>query len=297
MKKSLCFAMICAGTAFTLFSCQKVNSVNDEEIADKKKPRKDVCLISSFGYSNSAIPQQTIFTNHYDLSGRSMEIEAGLFSGGSVFSNLKLSVKWVNGGIAFVDASAPQDTILLASFNKRGRIDKIIAGNKPNPNFLPTSFEYDPRGLRAMYITLAGNTLTSYFNYDHNGNLISIDDAPSASVSVPGKVEYTYDANQKANDQFYFDEPRGFSWNTFSLVQYLGLFPELQPTSLRTSTKVMWGNNYQAYHMNIINQQLDGNGKLISYDVASPGSNATISHYNINWSCNLTENLFTQGNQ
>ena len=289
--------MMCAGTAFTLFSCQKVNSVNDEEIADKRKPKKDFCLISSFGYSNPAIPQQSIFTNHYDPSGRSLEVEAGMFSGGVVFSNITLSLKWVNGGVAFVNANAQQDTILIASFNKKGRVDKIIAGNKPNGNFLPTSFDYDKNGLRAMYITLAGNTLTSYFNYDPEGNLISIADAPSTSVSIPGKVEYTYDPHQKANDQFYFDEPRGFSWNSFSLLQYIGLFPELQPQNLRTSTKVMWGNNYQAYHMNIVNQQLDANGKLVSYDVASPGSNTTISHYNINWSCNLPENLFTQGNQ
>ena len=288
--------MMCAGTAFTLFSCQKVNSINDEEVANKKKP-KDLCLISSFGYSNPAISQQTIFTNHYDLSGRSMEVEAGMFSGGVVFSNITLSLKWINGGVAFVNANAPQDTILIASFNKKGRVEKIIAGNKQNTNFLPTTFDYDKNGLRAMYITLAGNTLTSYFNYDQKGNLISIADAPSTSVSIPGKVEYTYDPNQKANNQFYFDEPRGFSWNTFSLLQYIGLFPELQPTNLRTSTRVTWGNNYQAYHMDIVNQQLDANGKLISYDIASPGSNTTISHFNINWSCNLSENLFTQGNQ
>lgn len=297
MKKSLCFAIMCAGTALTLFSCQKVNSINDEEITDKRKSKKDFCLISSFGYSNTAVPQQTIFTNHYDMSGRSMEVEAGLFSGGSVFSNITLSLKWVNGGLAFVNANAPQDTVLLASFNKKGRVDKIILGNKPNPNFLPTTFDYDGNGLHAMYITLGSNTLTSYFNYDNNGNLISIADAPSASVSIPGKVEYGYDPTKKASNQFYFDEPRGFSWNTFSLLQYIGLFPELQPTNLRTSTKVTWGNNYQAYHMNIINQQVDGNGRLVSYDVASPGSSTTVSHYNINWSCNAAENLFTQGNQ
>ena len=297
MKKSLCHTLLFTGTAVALFSCQKVNSVNDDEIVGKRKLKNDLCLISSFGYSNNSIPQQSIFTNHYDLSGRSMEVEAGLFSGGSVFSNITLSVKWINGAIAFVDANATQDTVLIASFNKNGRIDKLVAGNKPNANFLATSFDYDQSKLRAMYITLGTNTMTSYFDYDQRGNLISISDAPTSSVTIPGKVEYGYAANEKANGQFYFDEPRGFSWNSFSLLQYIGFFPELQPVNLRTSTKVMWGNNYQAYHMDIINQKLDQQGKLISYDIASPGSTTSISHYNINWSCNQSDNLFTQGNQ
>jgi hypothetical protein len=146
-----------------------------------------------------------------------------------------------------------------------------------------------------MHITLAGQTETSYFDYDDKGNLVSISDAPTPSIPVPGKVEYKYATNEKANDQLYFDEPRKFSWNSFTLLQYIGLFPELHPVNLRTSTKVTWGNNYQAYNMDITNQQLDAQGKLISYDVVSPGSTAAINHYNINWSCNGGGNLLTKG--
>jgi len=285
MKRSLCYTILLAGTVFA-FSCQKVNSVIGDELADKKKTRKDLCLINSFSYSNRNVPTQTLFTNHFDLNGRTLEIEAGLFSGGSVLSSIDLNAKWTTNGIAFIDASAPQDTILLATFDKKGRIDKIISGNKSNSQFLPTTFTYNKGVLESMTTTLAGKTETSNFNYDAKGNLTSIEDLPTASVPVPGKVEYQYAANEKASDQFYFDEPRKFSWNSFSLLQYIGLFPELQPVNLRTSTKVTWGNNYLAYQMNIGNHQVDGQGKLVSYDVMSPGSEQAISHYNINWSCN-----------
>jgi hypothetical protein len=285
MKRSLTYVTLIAGTAFSLFSCQKVNSVS-EEIEEKKNKNKDLCLISSFSYSNSAVPLQHIFSNRFDLSGRSLEVEAGVFSGGAIVANKPFSIKWTSNGLAFLDANALQDTILVALFDRKGRVEKIFSGNKPSQDFLPTTFQYSGNKLASIGITLAGNVLTSNFDYDQKGNLLSITDAPTTSVPIPGKVEYTYATNQKATDQFYFDEPRKFSWNSFTLLQYIGLFPELNPTHLRTSTKVNWGNNYQAYYMDNINHQLDQNGKLVSYDIASPGGGSTISHYNINWSCN-----------
>ena len=293
MKRSLCYVTLVAGTVLAL-SCQKVNSVNGDEVPDKKKA-KDLCLISSFSYSNNNIPTQTIFTNHYDLSGRTLQVEAGIFSGGSIQSNIPLNVKWNGNAIAFIDADSPLDTVLIATFTKKGRVDKIVPGNKANSQFLPTTFTYDKDRLQSMSITLAGNANTSNFNYDTRGNLVSISDLPTSSVPIPGKVEYQYATNEKAGDQFYFDEPRGFSWNSFSLLQYIGLFPELQPINLRTSTKVTWGNNYQAYYMNIGNHQMDAQGKLISYDIMSPTSSQAVLHYNINWSCNSGALVQTQG--
>jgi len=293
MKRSLCYTTLIAGTVFAM-SCQKMNSVIGDEISDKKKS-KDLCLINSFSYSNSYVPTTTIFTNNYDLTGRALQVDAGLFSGGSVLSSAKLNVTWTTNGIAFIDANAAQDTVLVATFDKKGRVDKITPGNKPNAQFLPTTFTYSKNRLQSMNITVAGNTETSNFDYDNKGNLISITDLATTSVPIPGKVEYGYGTNEKAGDQFYFDEPRKFSWNSFSLLQYIGLFPELQPTNLRTSTKVTWGNNYLVYQMNIGNHQMDNQGKLVSYDVISPGNGQTVSHYNINWSCNNSTFVQAQG--
>ena len=286
MKRGLTYVTLIAGTAFGLMSCQKTNSIR-EEFDEKKNKNKELCLISSFSYSNTYVPLQSIFTNRFDLSGRSFEVEAGIFSGGAIVANKPFSIKWTGNGLVFLDANALQDTILVAVFDRKGRVESISPGSKATHDFLPTTFQYTNNRLSSMGITLAGNILTSYFDYDGKGNLVSISDAPTTSVPSPGKVEYTYANNKNASAQFYFDEPRKFSWNSFTLLQYIGLFPELQPTNLRTSTKVNWGNNYQAYHMNITNHQMDQNGKLVSYEIASPtGGGSSISRYNINWSCN-----------
>ncbi len=294
MKKSLTYATLLAGTAFTLFSCQKVNSVRDE-IEDRNHKNKELCLISSFSYSNSANPLQTVFANRYDLSGRSLEVDAGVFSGGAIVANKPFSIKWASNGLAFINANSPNDTILVAYFDRKGRVEKIVSGNAPSQDFLPTTFQYSNNRLASMGITLAGNVLISYFDYDAKGNIVSITDAPTTSVPIPGKVQYAYATNEKAKQQFYFDEPRKFSWNSFTLLQYVGLFPELEPVNLRTSTKVDWGNNYQAYYMNLTNHQLDQNGKLMSYENVSPGGGNTISRYNINWTCNDNQPLVTKG--
>jgi len=295
MKKSLTYATLLAGTAFSLFSCQKVNSVQ-EDLEEKKHKNKELCLISSFSYSNSAVPLQTIFTNRYDLAGRSLEVEAGVFSGGAIVANKPFNIKWASNGLAFLDANSLSDTVLIAYFDRKGRVEKISAGNAPSQDFLPTTFQYSNNRLSSMGITLAGNVLMSYFDYDQNGNIVSISDAPTTSVPNPGKVEYVYATNEKAKQQFYFDEPRKFSWNSFTLLQYVGLFPELEPVNLRTSTKVNWGNNYQAYYMNITNHQMDQNGKLLNYDIVSPGNGTTISRYNINWTCGNQSLVNAAGN-
>ena len=287
MKKSLCYSALIAGTALVFFSCQKTDALKESNLSEKSaKSKKSSCLISSLSYSNSNLSNQTIFTNHYDGSSRITQVDAGIFSGGSVLSSISLNIYRSQNGIAFVKTGTATDTVLFAFVNSKGRIEKIVPGNTAKADFLPTSFEYNGDQIAAMHISLAGNIETSYFNYDTKGNCTSIADAPTPDVQVPGKTEYEYATNEKAKQQFYLDEPRKFSWNSFSLLQYIGLFPELQPVNLRTATKVMWGNNYQAYNMKIANQQMDGQGKLISYDIIHPQTGKTVSHFNINWNCN-----------
>src|SRR4030095_851324 len=139
MKKSLTYTALLAGTAFTLVSCQKANSIS-EQIEDSKK-NKDFCVITSFSYSNSAVPSQTIFTNHYDAAGRTIEVEAAVFSGGAIMELKRMNVNWTNQGIYFIDANAVLDTILVANLNKQGKVEEIVPGNKPSQDFLPTFFD------------------------------------------------------------------------------------------------------------------------------------------------------------
>ena len=133
-----------------------------------------------------------------------------------------------------------------------------------------------------MSISLAGNQLVSRFQYDTRGNCVLIQDDAQGTVA-PGRVEYTYD-NKKVDHQQYFDEPRGFSWNTFSLMQFAGLLPELRPVTLRTGVKVFWGNNYKAYDVTLGNHQVQA-GALQRYDVVTfNGASVSIPYYT-DWQC------------
>ncbi|HEX6180735.1 MAG TPA: hypothetical protein VFZ47_05775, partial [Chitinophagaceae bacterium] len=85
--------------------------------------------------------------------------------------------------------------------------------------------------------------------------------------------------------QVYFDEPRGFSWNTFSLMQFAGLLPELQPTTLRTGVKVFWSNNYKVYDVSLGKHQLQG-GTLQSYEVTTFNGSPSSLPYFTDWQCN-----------
>lgn len=272
------------GTSIFLFSCKKTEVAADGQLQEKKVGKKSSCFVTSFDFSNAS-QSQTVFKTQYNSEGNAFRIEAGTYSGGVINSSITLNVVTSNGSIAFVNAAAPGDTVLIATLNSRGKVQRISHGNKPDFMFLPITFDYNNDRVSAMHISLGATTTTSNFFYDNKNNNTSIEDEPTASVPVPGKVVYAY-TNQKASQQFYMDEPRGFSWNSFSLLQYAGLFPELNPSNIRKSTKVVWGNNYQAYNMNIENQRLDGNGNLTSYEVVNPNSGSVVSKYNLAWSCN-----------
>jgi hypothetical protein len=172
--------------------------------------------------------------------------------------------------------SGSADTVLVASLNAQGRPVNVVAGNAPDPGYLPTSFEYENNRLSAMKVSLAGNLLVSRFSYDARNNCTLIQDEPRPG-EIPGRVEYSYE-NKKAAQQVYLDEPRPFSWNTFSLVQFSGMFTELQPSNLRTGVKVWWANNYKVYDVQLINHDVN-NGTLVKYDVSYPGSNITIPQF------------------
>ncbi|MGB8190703.1 MAG: hypothetical protein WCF67_02235 [Chitinophagaceae bacterium] len=284
MKRSKVYVpgLILAGSAF-LFSCKKTDLVAEgtTEVTNKKA---EACELVAFRNNIiSSTGSQYIFQKQLDpATGKLRQITAGVYQGGVITSIATFNVHWNAGSVAFTDAAATSDTVLIVSLNATGRAADVAAGNKPNVNYLPTSFEYSNNKLAVMKISLAGKYLTSRFVYDDKDNCVAINDDQQAS-EIPGRVEFTYD-NKKADQQVYFDEPRPFSWNTYSLLQFSGFFPELQPSNLRTGVKVYWGNNYKAYDVQLINHQLN-KGKLTKYEVSFGGSNPTIDQY-AEWICN-----------
>lgn len=267
MKRSSAYVpgLILASSTI-LFSCTKTDiAAETPEVSNKKK---DDCQVTAFRSGTN----QYIFKKEIGADSRLQQITAAIYQGGGISSTIALDVHWSNGSVAFLKAGTTTDTVLVASLNADGKPVDVVAGNKPDAGYLPTSFEYQNNRLSAMKVSLAGNLLVSRFSYDGRNNCTLIQDEAQAN-ETPGRVEYTYD-NKRVDQQVYLDEPRPFSWNTFSLMQFSGMFPELQPTTLRTSVKVWWANNYKAYDADLINHDVNG-GTLVKYDVAFTGSTVT----------------------
>jgi hypothetical protein len=279
MKKSSAYVSgLILASSTMLFSCSKTDISEDlPEVTSKKKVD---CEITAFRFntqSENGTTSKYVFKKQLNPStGRLQQITAAVYQGGAITSNITLDVLWAPGSVAFVKSGSSTDTMLVVALNAQGKPVSAVGGNAANPDYLPTTFEYSNNKVAAMKITLAGNQLTSRFSYDGNGNCTLIQDEPRAS-EVPGRVEYSYD-NKKANTQVYFDEPRPFSWNTFSLMQFSGLLPELQPANLRSAVKVFWANNYKVYDVQLTNHQVNG-GSLVKYDVDYPGNGNPVAHF------------------
>lgn len=286
MKRSYAYVSgLLLASSTILFSCKKTDLTvdNDPQVAEKKKGAN--CDITSFRYntgSESGTVNKYVFQKQNDpVTGKLQKITAAVYQGGAIMNTIAFDVHWSAGSVAFLRAGTTTDTVLVASLNAQGKPVDVVAGNRPDFNYLPTSFEYNNNRIAAMKIQNAGRTLVSRYQYDDRSNCLAIIDDAQGS-EIPGHVEYTYQ-NKKADQQLYLDEPRPFSWNTFSLMQFAGFFPELQPTHLRTGVKVFWANNYKAYDVQLVNHQVT-DGKLMKYEVNFGGNSTTNAQF-IDWQC------------
>jgi hypothetical protein len=284
MKRSNAYVSgLLLASSTILFSCKKTDLPADyEQVVEKKKA---TCEIASFRY-NTATENGTetkyVFQKQNDpATGKLKQVIAAVYQGGAIMNTVVFDVHWNAGSVAFLRAGTTTDTVLFASLNAQGKPADVVVGNTPDFNYLPTSFEYNNNRLAAMKIQNAGQVLVSRYQYDGRNNCISIIDDALAS-EIPGHVEYAYDS-RKVDQQVYLDEPRPFSWNTFSLMQFSGFFPELQPATLRSGVKVFWANNYKAYDVQLVNHQIV-DGKLTQYEVSFGGTSTPTARF-IDWQC------------
>ena len=63
------------------------------------------------------------------------------------------------------------------------------------------------------------------------------------------------------------DNCDGLIDNGFTLLCYLGFFPELNPVHIRTHVDLGPQNGFKYWNKNIFNHQFDSEGKLTKYDV------------------------------
>lgn len=284
MKRSNAYlsGLLLAGSTI-LFSCEKTDLSGEyEEVVEKKKA---TCEIVSFRYNtateNGTVNKYVFQKQNDPVTGKLKQLTAAVYQGGAIINTIVLDVHWNAGSVAFLRAGTTTDTVLFASLNAQGKPVDVVTGNTPDFNYLPTSFEYNNNRLAAMKIHNAGRVLVSRYQYDSRNDCVSINDEAQGS-EIPGRVEYAYD-NRKVDQQVYLDEPRPFSWNTFSLMQFSGFFPELQPTHLRSGVKVFWANNYKAYDVQLVNHQI-ADGKLVKYEVNFGGTSTPNPQF-IDWQC------------
>ena len=285
-------------STFIFTSCQKNNFTPEIDEGDElaRAAENKNCAITEFRcmYNTTPTPQEEIiYSKTYHNNGKLKNITAAIYSGGANIGSATYSVNWKKNRLALIH-DGTTDTLLIAELNRNGKVVSTRDGNKPDFQYLPTLFDYSDNRVNTMKIDFSGKDLLANFHYT-NGNITRIDDIGDGSTT-PGKVEYQYATGNKIKQQQYFDEPRKFSWNTFTLLQFLGLFPELDGENLRTRTTVDWGNNYIAYDKILVNHQIDQDGRLMQYAITDPADGTISSRYFLNWSCSTAASNVTEEN-
>lgn len=277
-------SFLSAATALTVFvfsSCTKVDLVEQpgNEALNAVKPGTANCQSVSYAFNNDltyAPFQKTIDP----VTQKVTSIKAGVYVI-SVSELLDMDVRYQNTNAYFLAKGSTTDTIMKASFDRKGRLLSIVGGNAPNENYLSTYFTYNKSGrLSQMKIDFNGGQLERQFYYDANGNCILRQEMESGG----GYVAYTYNNAAKAANQAYFHEPVGFSENTFMLAKYMEWLPSLKPTNLLTRTVVIWDEGYQAMDATLSNHQLDAKGNLVSFVIDGVTNN-------ISWNCGSSSTI------
>lgn len=284
MKKSNPYlsGLLLAGTAM-FASCQKddVLAPENEVIIENASAKAANCMAVGFNVRYSEGNKMVFKTQFSPSAAQATRINAGVYHGGVITSNLDLDIKRSGRTLTVYKAGSSTESILIITLNNNRKVVSAVAGTASDINFLPTQFSYENGNLASMKMTNGTVETASRFHYS-NGNIVKVEDI-DASGNISGQVQYEYDLSTKASKQLYLEETRNFNWNTFTLLQYLGYFPELDPTHLRTRTKVLWANNYVAFDAKLQNHRVE-NGRLVSYEVTFPGSSIAIPH-EIQWDC------------
>jgi hypothetical protein len=242
-------------------------------------PKND-CDVQSYYLTLDHGPVPLLFEKKYNTAGnRITEIVCTFFNVISPDSALKLRVAYHGLVIYLVNAYNPLDTTMKIYLNPKGRVRECIG--KLGMDY--TRFYYDGNDrLKNIEADFGDFIVKDTCEYDSYGNILSITHKDRSNVRV-GNF-YQYDYSKKGKRQFYHDEP-GFS-DDFSLAQYLGLFPELEPVHIRTHVRVGLEVGIFLWDKYLVNHQFDAKGRLKQYDIANDSGGTDLSFQAfVNWRC------------
>lgn len=282
MKNFLKLACAASITGLVFSSCSKL----DQDAVHAPKVQNNISqiplepakyTISSVGVSPRE--ELNLFTFHENPDG-SLQVATQLTGEtGSSSGQLSFNVIKSENQVAFVNSGKPSDTVFVAYLNEDGKVRAVKQGNAPDENFLPSSFYYENGKLSRLEVLFGKMKISSEFSYDSKGNLIKIKEFSNLDDETVTTV-FGYDYTGTAGSQFYFELPTGFINNSFALLEYVGLFPELQPKNLRTSVKK--SDAYSETTVKYGNHKISPNGQLLGYDIVDDKGNSLRNH-SIEW--------------
>jgi hypothetical protein len=272
---------------FYFSSCSKTDSADSGNIsAESNSARlKNACDVEEVDNPSLIGPEMDtyIFRKKYDIAtNRITQIDIGLYSGGSIYQRVVLNVFYSGNRIFFINNANAADTCIKASLNNFGKPATAVFSETIDFGLPDHDFYYDEDGRLSRIVLDTESNYGFWFHYDSRGNNTVISqDTINGTAGICETFEY--DNGHKANQQAYFDYPRGFSEDGFLVFHAMGLLPELNPVNLRTHTKVMWGN-YVAYDARLFNHVIGPQKKLLGYNVGTLNSSVSAS-WTLSWQC------------
>lgn len=190
-----------------------------------------------------------------------------------------LRVVYKGSEVYLINKKAPFDTTLKVFLNAQGRVRECLGTGYIFRN----KFFYQGNRLRALeYEGLGFHRDTC--EYDSRGNILSI--APPGPPGTRWGYFYKYDYTKKAKQQFYMEETRDLN-NDFTLLQYLGAFPELNPVNVRIYTRSGPEVGPGGWRHPLLNHRFDSQGRLLGYDLGFEDGDSVIasSGASLEWKC------------
>lgn len=271
-KKFLRTGLLCAMT-LVCTTCNKRDWDFFEKMAKKD------CDVQSYYLSFHDVPSPFLFEKKYNAAGnRITEIAFSFLDYAYDARSYQLRLVYHGKEIYLVDVNNPLDTAMKIYLNARGRVKECFG------NFLVqyTKFDYDAHNRLSNVRYSWGFPTNDTCVYDRYGNILRI---TNDQGGVHVGTFYYYDYSKKGRRQLYLDEPSHVA--DFTLLQYLGFFPELEPVHLRK--RVLMGTEAHPYWWNkdIINHQFDAKGRLIRYDMVDSAFGEAYLDFQafINWNC------------
>jgi len=270
-------------SVFLSVSCSKDNL--DEP--NGKKNRNEHCEVASFSQQYEGGQPGFIFSKTYDFSGQRLaRIDAGLYSGGSIWDTVHLNISYNFNTIYFVSADNLRDTGIVLEVDNYGRPIRAEVGKMIDDGFGPQEFYYSNN--RLHNINLDNGWMRIWFRYDVHGNNTQIYTDSADGMPRINHV-YQYAHGKKREPQYYMDEARGFSFNVLTILHVAGFFPELNPIHPRVRTTVYWGP-YQAYDYQQRDHVYDKSDRLLQYRTARAGEQLPVATCTVGYNCSASNN-------